>query len=69
MESRSKEAEQQLYGMLHDSDGKDTVVIYISAVKAMKKLSESQSVSADQALVSKLAEVFGENNVKVIDMD
>ena len=26
--------------MLHDSDGKDTVVIYISSVKAMKRLPE-----------------------------
>lgn len=62
-----KEAEQQLYGMLHDSDGKDTVVIYISSVKAMKKLPESQSVSADNALVSRLTEVLGKNNVKVIE--
>ena len=62
-----KEAEQQLYEILYDSDGKDTVVIYISSVKAMKKLPESQNVSADNALVSRLAEFFGKNNVKVIE--
>ena len=62
-----KESEQQLYGMLHDSDGKDTVIIYISSVKAMKKLPESQSVSADNALVSRLTEFLGKNNVKVIE--
>ncbi|MBR5566148.1 MAG: DNA polymerase III subunit alpha [Roseburia sp.] len=62
-----KEAEQKLYGMLHDSDGKDTIVIYISSVKAMKKLPESQSVSADKVLVGRLMEFLGENNVKVIE--
>ena len=62
-----KEAEQQLYGMLHDSDGKDTVVIYISSVKAMKKLPESQNVSADKALIGRLMDFLGENNVKVIE--
>ena len=30
--------EQELYGKLHDSDGRDSVVIYISSIKAMKRL-------------------------------
>ena len=38
------EKEKELYAMLHDSDGKDTVVIYISSVKAMKRLPENYSI-------------------------
>ena len=60
-------AEQQLYGMLHDSDGKDTVVIYISSIKAMKKLPESQNVCADSMLVNNLTNFLGKNNVKVVE--
>lgn len=59
--------EQQLYGMLHDSDGKDTVVIYISSIKAMKKLPESQNVCADSMLVNNLTNFLGKNNVKVVE--
>ena len=59
--------EQQLYGMLHDSDGKDSVVIYISSIKAMKKLPESQNVCADSALVNNLTNFLGKNNVKVVE--
>ena len=60
-------AEQQIYGMLHDSDGKDTVVIYISSIKAMKKLPESQNVCADSVLVNNLTNFLGKNNVKVVE--
>ena len=59
--------EQQLYGMLHDSDGKDSVVIYISSIKAMKKLPESQNVCADSVLVNNLTNFLGKNNVKVVE--
>ena len=59
--------EQQLYGMLHDSDGKDSVVIYISSIKAMKKLPESQNVCADTTLVNNLTNFLGKNNVKVVE--
>ena len=62
-----EEKEQQLYGMLHDSDGKDNVVIYISSIKAMKKLPESQNVCADSTLVNNLTNFLGKNNVKVVE--
>ncbi len=62
-----EQKEQELYRMLHDSDGKDMVVLYISSVKAMKKLPESYNVSADTSLVNKLTNFLGENNVKVVE--
>ena len=62
-----EEKEQQLYEMLYDSDGKDAVVIYISSIKAMKRLPESQNVCADTVLVNNLTNFLGKNNVKVVE--
>ena len=53
--------------MLYDSDGKDAVVIYISSIKAMKRLPESQNVCADTVLVNNLTNFLGKNNVKVVE--
>ena len=59
--------EQELYSMLYNSDGKDTVVIYISSIKAMKKLPENQSVCANAEIVNNLTNFLGKNNVKVVE--
>ena len=59
--------EKQVYAMLHDSDGKDTVVLYISSIKAMKKLPASQNIRVNPELVNNLTNFLGENNVKVVE--
>ena len=56
-----------LYEMLRESDGKDTVVLYIRAEKAMKRLPPSRNVSADETLVRALSAVYGEANVRVVE--
>ena len=53
--------------MLRDSDGKDGVVIYISSIKAMKRLPASQSIRVDSGIVNNLTNFLGENNVKVVE--
>ena len=62
-----EEKEQKLYEMLHDSDGKDTVVIYISSLKAMKRLPDNYNICANEELTGRLKMVFGEGNVKVVE--
>ena len=62
-----EEKEKQVYAMLHDSDGKDTVVLYISSIKAMKKLPASQNIRVNPELVNNLTNFLGENNVKVVE--
>ena len=62
-----EEKEQKLYEMLHDSDGKDTVVIYISSLKAMKCLPDNYNICANEELTGRLKKVFGEGNVKVVE--
>ena len=53
--------------LLKESDGKDSVVIYISSEKRMKRLPPSRHVSVQQELILKLTEILGENNVKVVE--
>ena len=61
-ESRSKE----LLDLLAGSDGKDSVIIYIEEIKAMKKLPPNWNVNADEQLAKVLAEKFGKENVKIV---
>ena len=61
------EKENELYGLLRESDGNDEVVIYVANPKAIKKLGRNQSVLANLELVDKLNSFLGEKNVKVIE--
>ena len=47
-----------LYQMLHESDGKDSVILYIKSIKAMKKLPPSRNVQADARLVDYNTEMY-----------
>lgn len=61
------EKEHALYQMLHDSDGKDAVVIYISAIKAMKRLPGNYNIQINDEIVNNLTKFLGENNIKVVE--
>ena len=61
------EKERELYALLHDSDGKDAVVVYISGIKAMKKLADNYNVCIGEEIVNKLTNFLGKNNVKVVE--
>ena len=61
------EKEHELYQMLHDSDGKDAVVIYISAIKAMKRLPGNYNIQINDEIVNNLTKFLGENNIKVVE--
>ena len=58
--------EQALFDAISDSDGKDSVVIYIAGTKEMKVLPANRSVNADKKLVEKLEKLFGKDNIKVV---
>ena len=59
--------EVELFSMLRDSDGKDGVVIYISSIKAMKRLPNSQSIRVNSEIVNNLTNFLGKKNVKVVE--
>ncbi len=58
---------ETLFSLIQDSDGKDTIVIYLAAEKAKKALPLNYSVEVNALLLSRLYPVFGEGNVKVIE--
>jgi DNA polymerase-3 subunit alpha len=65
--SEYEEKEPKMLDMIKDSDGDDQVVFYLAAERARKNLPASRNVNADQDLIRRLARVFGEKNVKVVD--
>ena len=61
-----KAAEESLFAAIADSEGSDSVVIYVENPKAMKELPKNRNVKADDALVEKLSALFGRDNIKVV---
>ena len=60
-------AEKQMYDLLRMSEGKDEVVIYISGIKAVKRLPANWNVSVDLLDFGQFYSIFGEKNVKVVE--
>ncbi len=59
--------EPELFRLLTDSDGDDTVVVYVRKERQKKILPASRNVKADEALLDRLYARFGEKNVKLIE--
>ena len=58
-------AEQELFARLAESDGGDSVCIYVENPKAVKNLPPNRNVKADRELVMQLGALYGEENVRV----
>ena len=58
--------EKKMYEMIQDSEGIDSVVIYIEKDRAKKVLPKNQNVKADSVLLEKLTAEFGTENVKLV---
>ena len=58
--------EAEILSELKESEGNDTVIIYLEKERAKKVLPANRNVSASNELVSVLAEKLGEKNVKVV---
>ena len=56
-----------MYDLLRMSEGKDEVVIYISGLKAVKRLPANWNVSVDSLDLEQFYRIFGEKNVKVVE--
>ncbi len=59
--------ELRLYDLLSDSDGNDSVIIYVKNPKAIKRLPANRNVYIDQNLLKELYKLYSENNVKVVE--
>ena len=61
------EEEKKLYEMLKESEGRDSVVIYLTKEKAAKRLPASYNIHADSQFLSRLIQYFGKARVKVVE--
>lgn len=64
-EYRAKETE--LFELLRNQEGKDTVILYLKQEKAKKKLPSNWNVRADGELLDKLTKKLGEKNVRLVE--
>ena len=62
-----EDKEEKLFQMMKNSDGSDSVVIYISGAKLIKRLPPSQNIGVSSEIVNNLTNFLGENNVKVVE--
>ncbi len=59
--------ERELYEIIGESEGRDWVIIYCKAERAMKRLGANRNVRADAGLLSRLTNYLGESCVKLIE--
>ncbi len=58
--------EKQLFDSIAQSDGNDTIVIYLEDSKQMKALPPNRNIKADGEVLERLRGMLGENNVRVV---
>ena len=58
-----EEKKDELYGILYDSDGKDTVVIYCTKENKRLSLPANRTIGVDSELIQKLQAMYGKKNV------
>lgn len=58
-----EDKKDELYGILCNSDGKDTVVIYCTKENKRLTLPASRTIRVDSELIQKLQSMYGEKNV------
>lgn len=58
--------EKQLFDSIAQSDGNDTIFIYLEDSKQMKTLPPNRNIKADGEVLERLRGMLGENNVRVV---
>ena len=58
--------EKQLFDSIAQSDGNDTIVIYLEDSKQMKTLPPNRNIKADGEVLERLRGMLGVNNVRVV---
>ncbi len=59
--------ESKVYEILRTSEGRDEVVIYCAAEKAIKRLSQNWNIEIRQEILNRLYQQFGQERVKVVE--
>lgn len=61
-----KAKEEKLFSLIADSEGIDSVVLYIEQDRTRKVLPRNHNVKADALLIERLAAEFGQENIRVV---
>lgn len=61
-----EEKKKVLFDILKESEGNDSVVIYVENPKSMNPLKDNWNVNAEEGLIGRLEEQFGRENIKVV---
>ena len=61
-----KAKEEKLFSLIADSEGIDSVVLYIEQDRTRKVLPRNHNVNADALLIERLAAEFGQENIRVV---
>ena len=56
---------QRVFELLHESDGKDWVMLYFKDTKEKLQFSSNRNVDAGEVLISALTEILGEENIRI----
>ena len=59
-------AEGKLREAISSSEGNDEIMIYVKEPKAIKQLPRAFNIHADEAMMTRLQGVFGEENVRIV---
>lgn len=63
-----REREDELFRILGNYDGQDTVIVYLAGERAKKQLPNSRTTKICPELLEELYDAFGNENVKVVQM-
>lgn len=61
-----KAREQELLAAIAESEGKDSVIIYLEDTKQMKQLAPNHNIHADSETLEALRDMLGKDNVRVV---
>ena len=59
--------EQELYDLISEYDGNDSIYIFCKKEKVVKKLPKSRSIKSEKVLILKLEEKYTKENIKVVE--
>ena len=58
--------EQELFAAIAESEGKDSIIIYLEDTKQMKQLPPNRNIHADSDVLDVLRAMIGQDNVRVV---
>ena len=58
--------EQELFAAIAESEGKDSIIIYLEDTKQIKQLPPNRNIHADSAVLDVLRAMLGQDSVRVV---